>query len=373
MSADESTTATMTNADLSRLVRREVRDLPSYVPATGAAKKADRLIRLDMNESPYGPSPRTRATLMDFVQTNRYPDFAQSALRNALSGYTGVPVEQIICGAGLDDVFTTLAHLLIEPSDEVIISEPTFGVYRPLFTLHGANVVNVPLSPGFDLQPDLLLGAITDRTKIVIVCSPNNPTGNLFPVAEVESICANARCLVAIDEAYVEFSGRSHVSLMERYPNVMILRTMSKWAGLAGLRVGYGLVPEQLLEAVGHVVPPFHNVGLLSAEAAIASLEDRDFLMEQVSQTCAARDELNARLRTIRGLEPLPTVTNFILVRTPHDDARPLVQAIADRGVLVRGYGDPLLQPYFRVTVGTPAENQAFVAALSDAIEEFAA
>jgi histidinol-phosphate aminotransferase len=366
-------TTSSTNTDLTALVRPEIRNLPGYVPAAGAAKKPDRLLRLDMNESPYGPSPRTRAALADFVQTNRYPDFAQSALRSALSEYTGKPFEQIICGAGLDDVFTTLANLMIEPGDEVVISEPTFGVYRPLFSMHGAKVVNVPLTGDFAFQPDRVLAAVSDRTKIVIICSPNNPTGNLFPIEAVEQVCANARCLVAIDEAYAEFAGHSHIPLMDRYPNVMILRTMSKWAGLAGMRVGYGLVPKQLFGVVGHVVPPFHNISLASSEAAIASIEDREFLMGRVADICAARDALFAELAAIDGLAPLPSVTNFILVKTPYSDARPLVQAVAERGILIRGYGDPLLQPYFRVSVGLPAENDQFLHALRDAIKEMPA
>ena len=362
-----------TSLDLISLVRREVRDLPSYVPAIGAAKKPDRLIRLDMNESPFGPSPRTRAALADFAQTNRYPDFAQSALRSSLSQYTGVPVEQIICGAGLDDVFTSLAHLLIEPGDEVVISEPTFGVYRPLFSMHGANVVNVPLSPDFELMPEQVIAAVNDRTKLVIICSPNNPTGNLFAQEAIESICSHARCLVAIDEAYAEFAGVSQIPLMDRFPNVMVLRTMSKWAGLAGMRVGYGLVPKDLVGAIGHVVPPFHNVALASSEAAVAAIDDRDFLMKQVGVICEFRDALLADIEQINGLEPLPTVTNFILVRTQFPDARPLVQAIAERGVLIRGYSDPLLQPYFRVTVGHPEENDRFLLALRESIEEILA
>jgi histidinol-phosphate aminotransferase len=359
--------------DLAGLVRRELRDLPDYVPAKGAAKNADRLIRLDMNESPYGPSPRTRAALMDFLDTNRYPDFAQAALRTALAEYAGSPFDRIVCGAGLDDVFTTLAHLLIEPGDEVIISEPTFGVYRPLFSLHGAKVINVPLSPEFDLRPDAVIAAVNSRTKIVVVCSPNNPTGNLLSVASIEAICRSVTCLVAIDEAYVEFSGHSHIPLMNRFPNVMVLRTMSKWAGLAGMRVGYGLLPEQLAEPMPHAVPPFHNVALISAEAAIASIDDRDYLLGQVARICADRDALHRQISTISGCAPLPSVTNFILVKTSFPDARPLVQRLADRGILVRGYGDPVLQPYLRVSVGLPGENALFLDALRTGIEEMRA
>ena len=355
---------------LKRLVRPVISNLPSYVPGKGAAKKVDGLVRLDMNESPYGPSPRTRAALMDFVSTNRYPDFAQTPLRRALSDYSGIPFEQIVCGAGLDDVFATLAMLLIEPGDQVIISEPTFGVYRPLFSTHGADVVNAPLTADFALQPDVVLDALTDRTKLIIICSPNNPTGNVFPLRDIRAICSGANCLVAIDEAYVEFSGQSHIPLMDEFPNVMILRTMSKWAGLAGMRVGYGLVPEQLVDTVGHVVPPFHNVALASSEAAVASIDDREFLLEQVQRICDDRDDLFRELVAIDQIEPLPSVTNFILIRTRLDDARPLVDAIAERGVLVRGYGDEVLRRYLRVSVGSAGDNQLFLNALTDALRD---
>lgn len=353
--------------NLADLVRSEVRELPSYVPAAGAAKLPDRLVRLDMNESPFGPSPRTRAALLDFQQTNRYPDFRQTALRTALSDYTGVPIDQIVCGAGLDDVFAALANLLIAPVDEVIISEPTFGVYRPLFSLHGANVVNAPLTADFQLQPGAILAAQTERTKLIVICTPNNPTGNSFPEESIRAVIAGAKCLVAVDEAYAEFAGTSFISLMQDYPNVMILRTMSKWAGLAGMRVGYGLVPEGLVDYMHRVVPPFHNVSLASSEAAIASIDDRAFLMERVADICRGRDALIASLASMPGLVPLPSETNFILVKTDLADARPLVTEIGQRGVLIRGYGDPVLQSYLRVSVGLPAENQAFVRALTEA------
>jgi histidinol-phosphate aminotransferase len=222
-------------------------------------------------------------------------------------------------------------------------------------------------------MPEHVIAAVNDRTKLIVICSPNNPTGNLFSQDAIESICANARCLVAIDEAYAEFAGTSQIPLMDQFPNVMVLRTMSKWAGLAGMRVGYGLVPKELVGAIGHVVPPFHNVTLASSEAAIAAIDDRDFLMKQVGVICEYRDALVADIEQINGLEPLQSVTNFILVRTQFPDARPLVRAIAERGVLIRGYGDPLLQPYFRVTVGHAEENDRFLLALRDSIEEIPA
>src|SRR5215213_110251 len=264
MNATQPTARAQFDAD--SLLRDAVRGLPSYVPSRPQALP-ERLIRLDMNESPYGPSPKAHAALASFDQTHRYPDFAQTRLREALSAYTGIPAEQIVAGAGLDDVLTTLCNLVIDPGDEIVISEPTFGVYRVLATLHGATAIDAPLSADFQLDPDRVLGAIGPRTKFVIVCTPNNPTGNVLDESAVERICAEAPCLVVIDEAYAEFANTSCIPLMDRYPNVMIGRTMSKFAGMAGMRVGYGLFPTSLVSHLAHATPPFHNVSVASAEA----------------------------------------------------------------------------------------------------------
>src|SRR5215208_1174709 len=177
MNATQPTAQAQFDAD--SLLRDAVKALPSYVPSRPQALP-ERLIRLDMNESPYGPSPKAHAALASFDQTHRYPDFAQTRLREALSAYTGIPAEQIVAGAGLDDVLTTLANLVIDPGDEVIISEPTFGVYRILVSLHAGVTVDVPLARGFQLDADQVLAAVTPRTKFIIICTPNNPTGNVL-------------------------------------------------------------------------------------------------------------------------------------------------------------------------------------------------
>ncbi len=187
--------------DPEALVRPAVREIPSYVPAKIPAGAPTRQIKLDMNESPYGPSPKARAALAAFDHTHRYPDFTQAVLREALGAYVGAPAEQITCGAGLDDVLTNLMVLLLDPGDEVIISEPTFGVYRSLIAVHGGMTVDVPLTGSFELDADGILDAVTPRTKLIIVCNPNNPTGNTFDPAAVERIVAEAPCLVGIDEA----------------------------------------------------------------------------------------------------------------------------------------------------------------------------
>ncbi|MGH2535187.1 MAG: histidinol-phosphate transaminase [Thermomicrobiales bacterium] len=356
--------------DVDALVRPAVRAIPHYVPSRTPGETPSRVVKLDMNESPYGPSPKARAALAAFTETHRYPDFEATELREALSRYVGAPAEQIVCGAGLDDVLNTLALTILDPGDEVIIHEPTFGVYRALVAHYAGVTVNVPLTRDFHLDTDGILDALSPRTKLIVLCTPNNPTGNLLDPAAVERIVAEAPCLVAIDEAYAEFAGRSHRPLMDRYPNVAILRTMSKFAGLAGMRVGYGVFPAALMPHLNRVTPPFHNVTLASTAAAVASLDDLDFLHGVVARIIADRDALAANLGEIPGVVPLPSETNFILARLSVEDAGPVVANLAKRGIMVRHFVRPDLgiQDCLRVSIGTTEENELFLHALEDAL-----
>jgi histidinol-phosphate aminotransferase len=345
-----------------------VRAIPTYVPAKVPADKPRQIIRLDMNESPYGPSPKTRAALASFSQTHRYPDFGAIELRTALSGYTGVPAGQIICGAGLDDVINTLFLATVDPGDEVIIHEPTFGVYRALVAHYNGKTVSAPLLSNFELDPDLVLSSVTDKTKVIILCTPNNPTGNDLNPLAVERVVANAPCIVAIDEAYAEFAGTSYIPLLERYPNVVVLRTMSKFAGLAGMRVGYGMFPASFMPYVNPVAPPFHNISVASARAAIAAISDTEFLQGIVDRIVSDREALAANLRELPGVHPYPSSTNFLLVKLPVEDATPVVSALAERGILVRTFPNPSLgiRNSLRVTVGTTEEIEIFLDELED-------
>jgi len=357
--------------DLEALVRPSARAVGQYQRQAAPTDTPPRTVRLDWNESPYGASPRAREAIARVDHAHRYPDIEATELRDALGRYLGMPAEQIVAGAGLDDVFTTIAMLLIEPGDEVIISEPTFGLYRSLFSLHGATVTDVPLETGFRLDVERLLVAIQSRTKLVIICNPNNPTGTLFDLTAIERIAAEAGCLVAIDEAYAEFAGVAHVPLMTLYDNVAVLRTMSKFAGLAGLRVGYGAFPEQLMPHLRRVMPAFCNISAISASAAVASLEDTPHLQAVVATIVADRDALATALHALPGVMPLPSATNFLLVRLPVVDAAPVVAELARRGVFVRHFPRPDLgiADCLRVTVGTPRENQIFLAELADVLQ----
>lgn len=364
----------MSNTEaVSRFIKSGLRDKASYSPGVSPAAPTGRIVRLDWNESPFPPSPKAQQAVLDLVRNSRYPDIAQTGLRSALAAYLDAPVERIVAGAGLDDVFNTLAMLVIEPGDEVIISEPTFGVYRSLFSLHGATIRDVPLggAPEFALDPDALIAAVTARTKLVIICNPNNPTGNLFPLAEVERIVSSVPCLVAIDEAYAEFSGTSHRRLADEYPNVVILRTMSKFASLAGHRVGYGLFPAALVPYLPLVMPPFCNISALAAAAATASLEDLAFLQGNIDAIRHERDRMRAALNDLPGVTAYPSATNFILVRLPVEDAGPIHTELARRGVFVRTYPNAALGllDCIRLNAGTAEENDIFLTELREILE----
>jgi histidinol-phosphate aminotransferase len=358
--------ASRTTFDPEKLVRAAIHHLPVYSRAALPEHKPAREIRLDWNESPYGPSPKALQAVAEFAAFNRYPEFDAWALREALGRYAGAPADRIVAGAGLDNVIETLMALLVDPGDRVIISEPTFMVYPPLIRAHGGEVVNVPLHADFSLDATGVLDAIDERTKLVLVCNPNNPTGNSFDPESIERIVANAPCLVAIDEAYAEFAGASHRDLMDRYPNVAILRTMSKFAGLAGMRVGYGIFPETLMPYLLRVMPGFCNISAVASAAAIAALEDDEYNRAMVGRIVADRDALADQLREIPGVAPYPSATNFLLVRLPVSDAAPVVRELANRGVYVRHFANPAfgIADCLRVSIGTTEENETFTAEL---------
>lgn len=351
----------------------------SEVSPAGAYQLASRQdhpesIFLNLNESPYGLSPRAQEVLESFKTGNRYPDFRQVPLRNALSKYVGFPAEQIVVAAGLDDVFTILATLFVDPGKEIVISDPTFGVYSSFYPLHGGKIVDVPLGPApdFAFNPDGVIEAVNDNTAFVMICNPNNPTGTLFSLKDVEKVVSSVDCPVAIDEAYAEFSGIDHLELARKYPNVIILRTLSKFAGLAGYRVGYSIFSEDMAPYAATAMPAFGNISALSAAVAIASLQDLDYLIANRDEQVAERERVTARLNEIPGLTAYPSATNFVMFDVPGDDATPLQEALNARHIYVRHYGNPDwgLVGHLRVSIGLPHENTAFLTAIEEILAE---
>jgi histidinol-phosphate aminotransferase len=356
--------------DITSYVRSWITPVTGYTPAASLKSRGRSIVRLDLNESPFGLTPRAQAALGAFDRSNRYPDFRQTPLREALGAYVDVDPERIVVGAGLDDVLNTIGMLLLEPGDEVIIADPTFGVYRNLYSLHGAKVINIPLGPAptFALDAEGIVAAVTDRTKLIVLCNPNNPTGHLIPRERIEHVVANVGCPVVIDEAYAEFSGVSHLDLAATYENVIIGRTLSKFAGLAGMRVGYAIVPDALTGHAARVTPAFANISSVAAEVAIASLQDLDVLNRNRDILVEERARMTESINAMEGLIAYPSATNFILVETGLPDSSPIQEALARKDIFVRRPANPGLEHCLRPCLGTLEENDLFLAALPESL-----
>jgi histidinol-phosphate aminotransferase len=373
---------------LANLIRPEIAELEPYTPiqpldvlAARLGIPIERLVKLDANENPYGPSPRTLAALAALVGTPGpsgslslaiYPDPGQSRLRAALSQYTGQPAARILCGAGADELIDLLLRLCIAPGDAVIDCPPTFGMYAFDTAVNAGRLVTVPRRADFSLDVAAIEAAAeASQAKILFLTSPNNPSGNLTPPDQIERLL-RLPLLVVVDEAYIEFVADPAASVspwVGRYENLVTLRTFSKWAGLAGLRVGYGLLPEWLAEQLWKIKQPY-NLSLGAEAAAIAALSDVEHLRGTLGLLVAERGRLLARLGELPFLAPIPSVANFILCRVTSGDARELKLALERRGVLVRHYNNRLLRDYIRISVGTPAQTDLLIAGLQAATAE---
>ncbi|MFV9506747.1 MAG: histidinol-phosphate transaminase [Oscillochloridaceae bacterium umkhey_bin13] len=356
------------------LLRPEIAALEAYTPILPLDILAERLglpvsqlVKLDANENPYGPAPRALAAIAQTDTYHIYPDPGHTALRAALAHYTGQPVEAIICGAGADELIDLILRLVLRPGDAVVDCPPTFGMYSFDTGVCGGRLVAVPRLPDFSLDLEAICAAAeANAARVLFLTTPNNPTGNLLPAAQLERLL-QLPLLVVVDEAYLEFAdqGQGYAAWVARYPNLVVLRTFSKWAGLAGLRVGYAIVPDWLAPHLWKIKQPY-NVSVAAQAAAIASLEDRAHLFAQVAQLVAERERLFPQLAALPFLEPHPSAANFILCRVVDRSARDLKLALERIGILVRYYNTPLLRDYIRISIGTPAQSEILLAALRE-------
>ena len=266
-------------------------------------------VKLNQNENPYGPVPEAVEAVKD-IRLHRYPDSATTVLCEALSTYCDVPANRIIPGNGGDEVIDVLFRLFIDAGDEVITASPTFGFYPVAAKLNRARLINVPRDTSFRIDVDGVRKAVTDRTRLLLACSPNNPTGNLMAEADLVTLL-ELGVPVILDEAYVEFAGQSALHLQEAYPHLMVIRTFSKWAGLAGLRIGYGVFSEQLAPMV-EAIRPAYTVNAAAQAAAIASLAQKDKLLQTVAVIRSARDRLATDLGRFNLFRVWPSDSNFI-------------------------------------------------------------
>ena len=329
------------------------------------------LVKLDANQNPYGPTPKVRRLIESFGDAAVYPDPEQARLRVALADYTGVGPERIVGAAGSDELIDLLLRLYVAPGERVLTATPTFGMYSFSTGVVGGKFVGVPRKPADFAVDTQALVELAPQAKLVFLASPNNPTGNSAERNELVALLETG-VIVVVDEAYQEFSPRpTAATLLDDYPNLFVLRTFSKWAGLAGLRVGYGLFPADLAAVLMRVKPPY-NVGTLALAAAVAALEDREAAMERVGTIVEERNALRSALSALPGAVVYPSDANFLLVRFPGCDTRTLHSRLRARGIALRWFDSPGLDDCIRLSVGTPEDNHTVIQALEQEISEVA-
>jgi histidinol-phosphate aminotransferase len=325
---------------------------------------AENIIKLDANENLYGCSPRVNQALAKYADFNIYPDDGQTRLRKLLSGYTGIDAGNIVAAGGSNQIIDMVLRLLLNKGDEVINCVPTFGIYRFSTELCGGTLAEVPRDENFAIDVKAVKAAISDKTKIVFLTNPNNPTGTITPQADILELL-DTGLPVLVDEAYYEFSGQTMMPLFNRYGNLMVLRTFSKWAGLAGLRVGYGFFPAGIAEYLLRIKIPY-NVNVAALVAVEESLKDIEHLLHTVRAIIAERDRLWKELKAVEWLKPFPSEANFILCEVLKGEAKELRQKLQDKGILVRYFERPPLQNFIRISVGKPEHTDALIRAFRE-------
>jgi len=344
------------------VVRPEIRALTAY-----AVAKAEGQIKLDANESPYPLAEALRAKVAAAVAAvpfNRYPDGGADAVIAALRAAAGVPATLgMLLGNGSDELIEIITCALARPGAAMLVPEPTFVMYRMNALYAGMRYVGVPLAANFELDVDAMLAAIArERPALVFLASPNNPTGNRFRTADVLRILRAAPGLVVVDEAYTAYAGESLLARVAEFPNLLVLRTVSK-IGMAALRLGYAVAAPEWIAQLNKVRQPY-NLNALTQAAAQVLLAERAVVDGQVAAIVAERGRLAAALARIPGVEVFPAHANFVLVRLP--DAPAWFARLAAAGILVKNLhgAHPLLAQCLRITIGTPAENDALLSAL---------
>ncbi len=324
----------------------------------------ENVIKINANENPYGCSPRVPKALAECRRFNIYPDDGQQELRKLLAGYAGVPADRIVAGHGSNTLIDLIVRLFVGPGDEVVNCVPTFDIYRFSTEIGGGVLRNVNRGADFSIDVKRVKAAIGRRTKLVFLATPNNPTGNIIARRDILEIIATG-IPVVVDEAYYEFCGETIMPETANFNNLIVLRSFSKWAGLAGLRVGYGVFPPGISGYLMAIKIP-HNVSVAAEVAVKESLADIGYLQEKVQAIIRERARLFEGLKKIPYLKPYPSRANFIYCQVRKINASILYQKLQKKGILVRYFDNPLLKNGIRISVGKPEHTDALVKALQE-------
>lgn len=354
--------------DIEKMIRSDLITFAGYSGGMAPEAIADKvevpiedIIKLNANENPYGCSPRVNKALANYAHLNIYPDDKQVRLRKLIAGYAGTKPECVIASNGGNQLIDMLIHLFVEPGDEVITCSPAFSMFRFSTELCRGKLIEVPRDENFKSSVDAVKAAISKKTKIILLDNPNNPSGNVTAQSDILKLLDLGLPLL-VDEAYYEFYGQTVVPLVKQYRNLLVTRTFSKWAGLAGLRIGYGIFTPRIVNYLLAIKQPF-NVNVAAQIAVEESLKDIDYLKNNVNAIIAERERLFKELSKFEYLKPFPSGANYILCFV-QNGGKQLFQYLESKGIMIRYFDQPRLKDYVRISAGKPEQTDALIKAL---------
>ena len=340
--------------------RENVKRMEGYVPGE-QPPPGSRVIKLNTNENPYPPSPQVMKVLQEFdgEWLRRYPDPVATTAREAAAAIYGVPIDWVMAANGSDEMLALLARAFLERGRKVAYPMPTYSLYITLAEMQDAAAVEVPYDEDYNVPLEGLLAAQADLT---FICTPNNPSATVAPVRDLERLAAGLKGVLVVDEAYTDFADENALGLVPRYPNIIVLRTLSKGYSLAGLRVGFGVAQPELLEGLIKIKDSY-NVDAVALRIAAAALKDQAWMTANAAKIKASRARLASELERMK-FRLWPSQANFIMGRPPRGDAGRLYRGLKEREILVRYWNRPRLDDKIRITVGTEEENGVLLEAL---------
>lgn len=340
--------------------------LPTYT-----VEEKEWAVKLDANESPVNLPPLVQEKViskLSFLAFNRYPEMGMIGLREQIAREFNLMIDNVIIGSGSSEILLALCQALGGAANSIVYPTPSFSMYGIYVKMADSKAVPVPLNEDFSLDRDKIIAAAqASKASLIMLCNPNNPTGNVMPPEDIEYILEKADCPVAVDEAYYEFYGQSAAGMLGKYKNLIITRTFSKAYGLASARVGYMLASAELIAAVGKVMMPYH-VNALSLAAAEVVYQMRDEFSAGIELAIAERNRVAEALQAIAGITVYPSEANFILIKTCCSKA--LNAYLADKGIGIRDFGSSAeLADCLRISIGTPVENDILIKGVKDYLE----
>lgn len=325
-------------------------------------------IKIDANESPYNILDNIGESILEELgaqRANRYPDNESLDLKKALVQYTGMDEENILCGNGSDELLKMIIDAFVDKGDNVVTHSPSFAMYKVITQIAGGNLIEVVGDESFSIEIDNIISkANENKAKVIFLCNPNNPTGREIPKEDIMKVLDNTSSIVVVDEAYYEFNGETLIDKIDEYERLIVLRTLSKAFGLAGLRIGYGVASKDTIEILSKVKAPY-NLNSISQLIGKTALDNRHIVDKYIEAIKAERKRIFRELSNIEGIETIPSKSNFILIKA--EKYSDLIPRFKEEKILVKGFGkEGVLENCIRLTIGTEDENTKVLKTLKE-------